>query len=447
MNPYDPDYPPIEDRSARIIQKHACRYMARLKSLNALCFKVSEMLRAEGGHNPVYLPEQHPGIVLKDAGSLGAKRRLDIMRQVRPLIESLGAKNLILPTATVCGRSKEFLAERRERINISEEYNQNLYLNEPRLFDNAVRQISQLFTKAYLFNLVRESFLDPPFNQIKFHRVRYDNIPLSIRKINGVREGCITFVDTENFVFAEQVNKNRAFTDLTAIFPLHLEIIRAEFSIARELPPYLGHFCWLEPGEIRWYNDRQKLAQIRDDHLAYNRLELTPERKYLLVKKVEKKLMLENWKEIEQDFYLDYPVDNPKTRQMNIDLKVAKQFAPLFVTIVIEKLKNLFPTSPNPNQKREVEINAAITPELTKFGLEKNYHRSAEFKAEKIHENLGSFMAKNSTIQATSWSKVAKLPFYIALDWILPELEGKEIFKFEATLLSIQEGYACSVYY
>lgn len=219
---------------ATTIQRHWRGYAARVNLYDFLCTMISTMPSASTGKTPVYFPQQFSRIILKHSG-YAAKERLLLMRQTRALLKSLKCTHLEIPWATLCGGGN-FLAEKRLKINVDSNYNRKLYLSNPGLFDEAVREMTRLFSKAYIPRLVK---LSESYLSIK-KVPRYDNIPLT-------GEGRIGLIDLQRIRFYPD---DAGLKDLAAIFPCHLNTIQEEalrlgMNVdSRFFKRYLGEFEW-----------------------------------------------------------------------------------------------------------------------------------------------------------------------------------------------------------
>ncbi len=179
-----------------------------------------DMPRAHGGKTRVYLPKGALEVVLKESGEEDSIKRFGQMERIRSILESQRSSHLIIPTAAVCGK---FLVEERLPINVDRYYNMGLYIENPGLFDESVREMTRLFSKVYLSDLV--SFQYHPSNNIVGDTIRYDNLPLYIEEVNGIRTGKIGLIDLEH-MYEEPSAKGLA--TLVRIFPYHKDLIIEE---------------------------------------------------------------------------------------------------------------------------------------------------------------------------------------------------------------------------
>lgn len=218
--------------AATTIQKHVRGYLARKAHLSrnlyplyrGQCERVNGpaaqlMPRADGGKTVVYLPQEMPGIVLKNSGRECAIRRFHQMQQVRSILVEQNSSHLIIPKANLC---QEFLVEERLPINTDSYHNMALYLAQPELFDEAVREFTRLFSRAYLADLV--GYQADPLANIAGVRdgVRYDNLPLYVVEKMGKKVGNIGLIDLENLTLKQNFS---CLETLVRIFPYHLDVI------------------------------------------------------------------------------------------------------------------------------------------------------------------------------------------------------------------------------
>ena len=188
------------------------------------CEKINESTpRAEGGKIPVYLPRDLSSVVLKLAGREAAKERFHKAQAMRSIIKSEGYSRLVIPRAMLY---KEFIIEERLPICIDPQHNAMTYWHNQSLFDLPVRQMTRLFTKAYIDYLVE---VDEAREEII--RVRYDNIPFYITKEGDKELVKFGFIDLERSKIGSNVKKieHRIFI-LASIFPFHSKIIREELE-------------------------------------------------------------------------------------------------------------------------------------------------------------------------------------------------------------------------
>lgn len=224
-----------EDKAAITIQKHIRGYLARRPLLPSNLFpqyhtqcqkaegpESSSMPQADKGETRVYLPKEMPEVVLKSSGKQAAVKRFHQMQDVRSILDSQNSSHLVIPKASLCGN---FLVEQRLPINVDSYHNMELYLSQPQLFNEAVREMTRLFSKVYLSDLVGYQY--DPLGHIADvgDFVRYDNLPLFIEDSNGKKVGKIGLIDLEHM---QNGSTSNSLETLARIFPLHLDIIKEE---------------------------------------------------------------------------------------------------------------------------------------------------------------------------------------------------------------------------
>ncbi|MFI5343681.1 MAG: hypothetical protein ACHQUC_05610 [Chlamydiales bacterium] len=177
------------------------------------------MPRANAGITKVYLPKEMPQVVLKHSGERNAKLRFCQMQKIRTILESLKNSHLVIPKARPCGN---FLVEERLPIDPNFYHNMGLYLSDPKLFDDAVREMVRLFSKVHIGDLIKSQ--NHPLKQIIGDVVRYDNLPLFIEEENGEKVGKIGLIDLETAWNVPRLSWS-SLTELIRIFPYHLDLI------------------------------------------------------------------------------------------------------------------------------------------------------------------------------------------------------------------------------
>lgn len=226
-----------EDKAATTIQKCVRGYLARKPHLpshlypqyNAQCEKAKgpesdSIPQAQGGKTRVYLPKEMPGIVLKNSGRKAAITRFHQMQEVRSILDSQNSSHLIIPKANLC---QDFLVEQRLPINVDKYHNMGLYLSQPQMFDEAVRELTRLFSRVFLSDLISCQY--EPLGHITDveDNVRYDNLPLYVVEENGKKEGKIGLIDLEHI---QKGPSYKGLITLARIFPFHLDVIKNEAS-------------------------------------------------------------------------------------------------------------------------------------------------------------------------------------------------------------------------
>lgn len=191
-----------------------------------LCAKINETplafytIPAGRTDHPIFAPDESPFLIMRESGQVLAKERFHNMRKVRNLLLKLRATHLDIPPARLY---KEFLVEKRMLISHSLWKNVSLYLENPRAFDQAIRELLHLCTKMTFLDLFGgedHPFLHSPGLQ-PANSARYDNLPLAI--VNG--KGIITLIDLEDVAWTPQ---NNSVETLVKFFPLHADLLMEE---------------------------------------------------------------------------------------------------------------------------------------------------------------------------------------------------------------------------
>ncbi len=210
-------------------------YSAYSKQVQKAASPETDMERAQGGKTRVYLPIDMPEVVLKKSGRAHAITRFHQMQDVRSTLSAQNSSHLTIPKAVLCG---DFLVEARLPINIDRFHNMGIYIAEPHLFDEAVREMTRLFSKVYLSDLL--SYQNHPINNIVGDTVRYDNLPLYIEEQDGKRVGKIGLIDLEHMQNSPRLDGYRdGFSTLARIFPYHAELIQEE-ALKLQMPVSKG---------------------------------------------------------------------------------------------------------------------------------------------------------------------------------------------------------------
>lgn len=343
-----------EEKAAICLQKHIRRFLygPHLQDhlyphYKKLCEgienkTITNMPRATAGNTPVYFPHEMPQVILKHCGK--GRTRFDQMQLVRAITKSHKSFHLTIPKANRCGR---FLVEERLPISSGTLDNVGIYCSQPQMFDNAVREMTRLFSKMALSDLFCWS--KHPLQNIKGvdQAVRYDNLPLYIEK----NRGKIGLIDLERSNFYNQ----GSLEDLARIFPLHLEIIIDE---ARKLDMKFEEKALSESAD----QGKKYLKAVFSDHAEWlskknitNRsIEISSEFREEIVRAIEKNLLMLNRGESPKS-NISFWIDRTEFINGNPE-ETVKELAP---SLFHEVIKNF--QSPN-----EDEENFSIS-ELVKF--------------------------------------------------------------------------------
>lgn len=280
-----------EDRAAVVVQKIWRGYSNRTSYLTNPSYSVykhlcasrdlgANMPKAGAGKTPVHLPVEAPSIVLKRSGREAAIGRFEQMQKVRCILKSQGSSHLTIPKAALCG---DFLVEKRLPISSDDYINMGRYIDHPGAFDAAIRELTGLFSKVGISDIVvRDTCF--PITNIVGDLVRYDNLPLYVE--DGV--GKIGLIDLEG-VFDRPLSEFPDRTDelliLARIFPYHIEIIlneakkrgmgfdesavrsRAEQGCKFLKQGYTDHLQWLRQREITSQNAKQVFFEVHPSRM------------------------------------------------------------------------------------------------------------------------------------------------------------------------------------
>ena len=167
-----------------------------------------EIPRAPAGCTMVYMPVEMPGIVLKQSGRETAIRRFHQMQYVRAILVSQKSSHLIIPRVNLC---EDCLVEERLPINVNRYHNMGLYVSQLKLFDEPVRELTRLFSKRPISDLLTNDG----------ENVRYDNLPFYIAEENGQKRVKIGLIDLDGGPASNLAT-------LARIFPYHLDEIKDE---------------------------------------------------------------------------------------------------------------------------------------------------------------------------------------------------------------------------
>lgn len=332
-------------KAATTIQKNVRGRLVRRAHLprgfysnySAQCAKIGmNMPRARAGQTRVYLPTEMTDVVLKESGRKNAITRFHQMQQVRGILQSQNCSHLVIPRASLF---KEFLVEQRLPINVDTYHNISLYLAEPQAFDDAVREMTRLFSKVYLSDLL-QSYINP-MNRIPGvgDGVRYDNLPLYVVENRGNKEGRIGLIDLEHIQKGGSVF--HLYT-LARIFPLHVDIIREEAEKLGMRPDDLQMQQATDRGKkylqvgyldhVHWCKEKGITADT-----ATQIFEGSPEKEDVLTAIIEKELIKLNGGE--NSYYVKAGISGPpKDVFKETPEDVAKELAPKICHLLLDNL-------------------------------------------------------------------------------------------------------------
>lgn len=132
--------------------------------------------RALGGNTPVYLPEELPEVVIKEAGRQ-SYRRLCQMNHCRTICEQNEFKHLVIPKAQLHGLTQKLepvmIVEERLPIQVSSFFQASLYSAHREQFTDAIAELTHFIFQTGVTDLIGHNCIirDCP------SAPRYDNFP------------------------------------------------------------------------------------------------------------------------------------------------------------------------------------------------------------------------------------------------------------------------------
>ena len=356
------------DEAATIIQKHIRGYLARKSFLpsgmfseyTAQCEKTKSMRQAPGGNTAVFLSEEMPEVVLKQSGRRFAIKRFHQMQEVRSVLTAQKSSHLVIPKARLCGK---FLVEERLQININNYHNMFTYILQPQLFDEAVREMTRLFSKVHISDLigcVTDSLENSDNPEKSCGYVRYDNLPLFITEEDGKKTGKIGLIDLEH------ASKGSGGLEVLArIFPLHVDSIKDE---ARKCHMFVDDKALEERSE-----DGKRYFQLKfADHFDWVKkhgvstsrpFEIGEKRIKKLKKVVEEELLKLNQRK--SDFFKRRKIDlaafelgfeEPKDFFVDDPQKTAKELSESITPVIIDNIKHCMGRSLDKIKKEKADL-------------------------------------------------------------------------------------------
>ena len=432
----------VEDRAATSIQKHFRGYLARKSHLpsnlyphyRVQCDRTNggeshSLPQAKGGKTKVYLPREMPGVVLKNSGRRNAITRFHQMQGVRSILNSQNSSHLIIPKANLC---KEFLVEQRLPINVNSYHNMGLYLSQTGLFDEAVRELTRLFSRVYLGDLV--SYQHNPLGHIAGVEdfVRYDNLPLYVVEENGKKEGKIGLIDLEH------VQKGPYFGGLETIariFPLHLDLIKNEASKlkmkvnegALDASAEKGR-KYLQVGfsdHLQWLKQKGVSTKISSGKIPSESFQVDSQRIEELTSLLEKELLKLN-QGVNDLFTRNKVLDKPQKDFLTENPEeMAKELAPSITLMIIDNIKAQIDKHQN---KQLSEMSGKDITESDVVSL-----RSPVIKRPTLHEGIDTLLLNNEKIKFKRTLGFEAQDIAEQLAYVIMEnlVNGGEIFHFD----------------
>lgn len=426
-----------EDKAAIIIQKCIRGYLARkpLLSCNLYpqykdqCEKTKgpeshSIPQADGGKTTVYLPKEMPEVVLKSSGRKDAITRFHQMQEVRTILSSQNSSCLIIPKANLC---QDFLVEQRLPINVDSYHNMGLYLSQPQMFDQAVREMTRLFSKIFLSDFV--SYQNNPLGHIDGvgDFIRYDNLPLYIVEKNGKKEGKIGLIDLEHI---QNRPSSEGLETLVRIFPFHLDIIKEEAKNLKMKINDKSLNASVEKGkkylQVGFSNHLEWLKQKDvSTNIAAQPFEISLQRANELTNLIEKELLKLN-QGINDLFvkkgYADKPQKNFLTENPE---EMAKELAANISPLIIGNIKAQIEKKQN---KQLGKLSGEFMTESELVSL-----RSPVLKRPKLRKGVDRLISKNQKIKFEKNGSYEKRDIADQLVYVVIEelVKGGEIFFFD----------------
>lgn len=334
--------------------------------------------------------QEMPGVVLKNSGRKEAITRFHQMQEVRSILDSQNSSHLIIPKANLC---QESLVEERLPINVDSYHNMELYLSQPELFDEAVRELTRLFSRVYLSNLVSHHY--NPLGHIDDvgDFVRYDNLPMYVVEENGKKEGKIGLIDLEH---VQNGPNSQSLETLVRIFPLHLDVIKNEASklkmevneVSLDASAKKGRKC-LQVGfidHLKWLKQKGVPTEIPPQPF-----QVSPQRVKELTSLLETELLRLNQgvndlfarKKYREEPKKNFFTENPQ--------KIAEELAASITPLIIRNIETQI--EKQQNKKLNKLLGLAMTEsELVSL-------RSPIIKRPKLHEGVDKLILKNEKIK------------------------------------------------
>jgi hypothetical protein len=331
------------EKAATTIQQLLQAYKSRQKLLSkkygAQIKKISEAPQASGGKTAVYLPPEMPEVVFKASGRRAAIDRLYQMKAMQSVLDEQKCTHLVVPKANLY---RNFLVEDRLPIKPDDYHNMALYLSQPKLFDEAVRELTRVFSKVTIYDLTKaHGSSSHPHNHLdcKFGSIRYDNLPLYVVEENGTQVGKFGLIDLESL---REGGGSGNLRDLAQMFPYHLEVIKQE---ARRLnmefvDSELDGIA--EEGKIFFklaYQDYSQWIQRKGNSASSSPLQIGPEQIAVFTNIVERELLnlIQGRVTIKSDktgdLLRDFPITDPE--------QTVKELARAYTEVVINNLNRV----------------------------------------------------------------------------------------------------------
>lgn len=433
--------PQMSQKQAAItVQKYFRGYLARKhflpSTLYPSCLELSKKVErhdtdsiplAAKGCTRVFLPLEIPKVVMKHSGRKKAIKRFRQMQGVSAILKQQKSRHLIVPKALLCQNS---IFEQRLPINPDAYHNMELYISKTKLFDDPVRELTRLFSRAHLHDLVEDGRRLPiPLAHIAGveDTVRYDNLPLFIVEKDGNAEGRIGLIDLEGVV-----NEPKAYglSTLIRIFPFHFDLIKEEAGKlnmkfendacdveAAKGKKYLqvaftGHVEWLRQKGVSLVNPLQPF-------------EISPERINELQQIVEKELLKLNQGTNDAFVRAKWPERETPLRDFligNLE-EAAKELSVSLTSSIVNNIKSQIAEQ----QKEKLEKSSKSMSNSEMVGL-----RSPVLNRRKIFTNIKETVEKSTGMSLKDKFYGAEIDLGEQLLYVVVQaLVGREVFYFD----------------
>lgn len=418
------------------IARAAKNYLSYRAFYKELCRNSSDMPKAEGGRIPVYLPEEAPWVVLKEAGFASAASRHANSKLLRGLLRTLNCAHIIVPRSRLIDG---FVVEDRLPVNVHQAYNCRLYASDPLLFETAAREMVRLFSRVTVRDIVMADLKYPKNPLLTFamrNGLKYHNFPLYIAK----NEGRVGLIDTEDVE-----EKPARLSQLARIFPRNLSamIDEAEKNLLDSEALFLEM-------QIQSYVDALPPATCR----AINP---TQERIDLLMKKIEIYLVYNAFgtdtiplrmlkQEIQENPAAS--LDEILTGESRIffrgyinEVLKAIKMAPEVYQIIVDSLNQCLRQGSKWEEELRLDPLVLIKQKETVAAHAHEMRRGVriKFKHEALFEKLEAYLKENGVKQHFHFKK------YLIFDEFIGTLIGHEIIHFESSIVK-EDGKYCQIH-
>ncbi len=392
-------------RKPLLPSQHYSLYLAECEKIQSSEY---ETPRATSGLTPVYLPLTMPNVVLKASGRKVAINRFRKMQSVRSVLQLQKSTHLVIPKASLC---QDFLVEERLPIGANEYRSMEMYLFYPSLFNEAVREITRLFSKMYIGDLT-----DPG--------IRYDNLPFYIVENQGKKEGRIGLIDLENL---REKPREDGLETLAKIFPLHLKLIKEEATaLGMKFDDKLLKFYAKSGKDFLQSRFNDHLQWLRRKGVSTNtklqRFRVAPHRTKDLRYLIEKELLKLDQGIPDESNYRGYNVrPQPHFLTGGSEIAVSELAIKIAILMISSIKKGIYKNRRQQLEKVSRQYMAAS--EMIDF-------RSPELSREVFFEPVQRLLyeSQKTVFSYTALSSVAERIFYVVMQELV---RGGELFSFD----------------